>query len=193
MTLGERIAQLRKQKGFSQELLAEHCKVSLRTIQRIESNASAPRPYTLKTIADVLGISVSMLDEVTAEPAISNLGLSQLRFMNLLGAVGVIIPLLNILLPLQVWRRNAAVPMVKEVGTRIISFQTLWTLGTIVILVLTRTVAGALKAMTIGNLPPTVPFAYFILSSINIWFVLSASLKLGRGDSKIYSFVPKIF
>ena len=42
--------------GLKKEL-AEISGISLRTIQRIETNASKPRPYTLKTLADNLKIS----------------------------------------------------------------------------------------------------------------------------------------
>jgi len=48
--LGKRISELRKAKGFTQEELAEQCKISARTLQRIESGAVTPRAYTLRVI-----------------------------------------------------------------------------------------------------------------------------------------------
>ena len=63
MNLGEKIILERKNKGLSQELLAENCGISLRTIQRIENNKSNPRPYTLKVIADALNIQVEQLEQ----------------------------------------------------------------------------------------------------------------------------------
>ncbi|MEJ0029194.1 MAG: helix-turn-helix transcriptional regulator [Bacteroidota bacterium] len=56
MTTGARISILRKAKGLSQESLAEITKISLRTIQRIESDSTTPRPYTLKAIATALDV-----------------------------------------------------------------------------------------------------------------------------------------
>ena len=43
--LGLKVAELRQQKGLTQEQLAELCEVSARTIQRIESGEVDPRAY----------------------------------------------------------------------------------------------------------------------------------------------------
>jgi len=52
--LGKRISELRKTKGLTQEELAEQCKISARTLQRIESGAVTPRAYTVRIIYAVL-------------------------------------------------------------------------------------------------------------------------------------------
>jgi len=52
--LGKRISELRKAKGLTQEELAEQCKISTRTLQRIESGAVIPRAYTVRIIYAVL-------------------------------------------------------------------------------------------------------------------------------------------
>ena len=56
--IGEKIKELRKKKGLSQEELAELAKVNLRTIQRIEKNESEPRGKTLNLICEVLEINI---------------------------------------------------------------------------------------------------------------------------------------
>jgi len=48
--LGKRISELRKAKGLTQEELAEQCKISTRTLQRIESGVVTPRAYTVRVI-----------------------------------------------------------------------------------------------------------------------------------------------
>ena len=48
--MGKRISELRKAKGLTQEELAEQCKISARTLQRIESGVVAPRAYTVRVI-----------------------------------------------------------------------------------------------------------------------------------------------
>ena len=53
--LAIRIKDLRKRKGLSQENLSEESKLSLRTIQRIESGTVTPRAYTIKQISEALG------------------------------------------------------------------------------------------------------------------------------------------
>jgi transcriptional regulator with XRE-family HTH domain len=52
--LGIKVAELRQQKGLTQEQLAERCEVSPRTIQRIECGEVDPRLYTLQCLSEVL-------------------------------------------------------------------------------------------------------------------------------------------
>lgn len=61
MELYQKIVNARKQKGLTQEQLADLSKVTVRTIQRVESGASNPRAFTLKEIATALGISFEEL------------------------------------------------------------------------------------------------------------------------------------
>lgn len=52
--LGLKIAELRQEKGLTQEQLAEECEVSTRTIQRIESGEVEPRSFTRNSLSNVL-------------------------------------------------------------------------------------------------------------------------------------------
>ena len=52
--LGMKIAELRQQKGLTQEKLAEYCEVSTRTIQRIESGEVEPRSFTRNSLGNIL-------------------------------------------------------------------------------------------------------------------------------------------
>jgi uncharacterized Tic20 family protein/DNA-binding Xre family transcriptional regulator len=52
--LGLKITELRQQKGFTQEKLAEYCDVSTRTIQRIESGEVEPRSFTRNSLSNIL-------------------------------------------------------------------------------------------------------------------------------------------
>ncbi|WP_324720425.1 helix-turn-helix domain-containing protein [Salinimicrobium sp. HB62] len=53
--LGLKIAELRKEKGLTQEELVDLCNISVRTIQRIETGEVTPRSYTVKTILAAMG------------------------------------------------------------------------------------------------------------------------------------------
>jgi len=53
--LGQKILELRKQKGFTQEELVAQCNINVRTIQRIEAGEVNPRSYTVKIILEALG------------------------------------------------------------------------------------------------------------------------------------------
>lgn len=59
--LGLKIQELRKEKGMTQEDLAEKTGLSTRTIQRIESGEVDPRSFTLNQIAEALGVELSEL------------------------------------------------------------------------------------------------------------------------------------
>lgn len=52
--LGKIIANLRNEKGFTQEELVDKCNISVRTIQRIEAGEVTPRSFTVKTILAAL-------------------------------------------------------------------------------------------------------------------------------------------
>nr|WP_321487061.1 helix-turn-helix transcriptional regulator [uncultured Draconibacterium sp.] len=55
---GKRIKESRLKQGWTQEDLAEHAKVNLRTIQRIENNETTPRRKTLDLLFSVLEIDM---------------------------------------------------------------------------------------------------------------------------------------
>ena len=59
--VGNKIYEIRKLKGYSQEKLAELSKINLRTIQRIENDENEPHGKTLNLICDVLEINVEEL------------------------------------------------------------------------------------------------------------------------------------
>lgn len=57
--LGERIVELRKEKGWSQRDLAFECGKEPQSIERIENGKSNPTAFYLKELADALGVKVS--------------------------------------------------------------------------------------------------------------------------------------
>lgn len=63
--IGRKIYEARKLKGLSQEELAEQSKLSVRTLQRIENDASIPRGKTLNLLCDVLNLKI---EDISTEP-----------------------------------------------------------------------------------------------------------------------------
>src|SRR5690554_4740138 len=61
--LGQKILELRKQKGLTQEELVDLCNINVRTIQRIEAGEVTPRSFTLKAILNVLGEDLDSINE----------------------------------------------------------------------------------------------------------------------------------
>lgn len=62
--LGKKISELRKDKGLTQEELVDKCKISVRTLQRIESGEVTPRSYTVKTILAALDYDLSKISDI---------------------------------------------------------------------------------------------------------------------------------
>ena len=61
----QKIAELRKHRGLTQEELADKTGLTVRTIQRIENGESVPRSFTLKAIAAELNVP---FEELMATP-----------------------------------------------------------------------------------------------------------------------------
>src|SRR5690554_213162 len=77
--LGQKILELRKQKGLTQEELVDLCNINVRTLQRIEAGEVTPRSFTLKTILNVLGEDLQNLRQPES-PTVENLNLEEVKF-----------------------------------------------------------------------------------------------------------------
>jgi XRE family transcriptional regulator, regulator of sulfur utilization len=193
--LGEKLNELRKIKGISQELLAERSNISLRTIQRIEAGATVPRLYTIKTLADTLGVSIEQLnpvEETLNKP--EETVIPKLKLINFVGLAAIILPLSNVLLTTLVWQKSKDNPPVNEQGRKIISFQILWTITTASLVFLIPLLQFSLtRSYVIGQFPPTSVMVYIALLLLNICFITRTSIQLQKGKIDVYAFVPALF
>jgi len=69
--LGQRILELRKQKGLTQDELVDLCNINVRTLQRIENGEVTPRSYTVKTILTALDYDFESLQVEQTDFALS--------------------------------------------------------------------------------------------------------------------------
>ncbi len=69
MTLGQRICELRKERGYSQEYVAERLDVSRQAVSKWETDASAPDTYNLIALSELFGVSVEYLATGKGEDA----------------------------------------------------------------------------------------------------------------------------
>ncbi len=104
MTIGQRIAELRKERGYSQEYVAEQLNVSRQAVSKWECDASAPDTYNLIALAELFGVSVEYIaigkkesaqDTVPQEPAnrsvtVTNHYRQSLGLSNILGIIFLI-------------------------------------------------------------------------------------------------------
>ena len=205
-----RIQAIRKSKGFSQEVLAEQSGVSLRTIQRVEQGETVPRGHTLHALATALSVPLEALRAepetvvmkvVDSEPipeAIGSVPLPVtptslrsdpefLQLLNLSALSFLLLPLLNIVVPLWLWRkRRHTIEHVAEVGRRILGFQILWQVGSFFAFLLL--LLGQLAAARYYHLK--LPGAYVILMVLtyllNVLTIGYYALRLRQGRLDVY-------
>jgi uncharacterized Tic20 family protein len=97
--IAKKIIHFRKQKGITQEALSEVTGLNVRTIQRIESGEVDPRLYTLRSIADALGVN---LEELLPEPTQHEL--NQIAVLHITPIAFFFFPVIgNVLLPFIFW------------------------------------------------------------------------------------------
>jgi uncharacterized Tic20 family protein len=108
--LGLKITELRQQKGFTQEKLAEYCEVSTRTIQRIETGEAEPRSFTRNSLSNILEFDLG-------KESTNNQSL-WLALLHLSSAVCIVfIPLL-----LWSWKKDQSYKIDRQ-GREVLSFQ----------------------------------------------------------------------
>lgn len=61
MTIGKRIGDLRKARGYSQEYVAEQLDVSRQAVSKWETDAAAPDTYNLIALAELFDVSVEYI------------------------------------------------------------------------------------------------------------------------------------
>ena len=70
MTLGKRIATLRKEKGIKQEELAQMLDISAQAVSKWENDLTCPDINALPKLAQILGVTVDELLSGKQEPAV---------------------------------------------------------------------------------------------------------------------------
>ena len=108
--LGQKVLELRKEKGFTQEELAEFCEVTPRTIQRIESGEVDPRAFTRNSLSNVLEFDLGKHDVEKERFWVAGLHLSSTLCI-------VLIPLL-----IWSWFKNRSYQIDKH-GRQVLNFQ----------------------------------------------------------------------
>lgn len=121
--LANRVKELRKRNGLSQEALTENSGLSLRTIQRIENGETQPTGDTLKRIAKALNVTPNELVDWTI---MEDKGF--LKALNLSALTFLFFPILGILVPLIMWiSKKDKLKDLNKIGRDIINFEITWT------------------------------------------------------------------
>ncbi len=70
--LGEKIKELRKSKGFTQEKLAELANIDDKHLSKIENGVHLPTYKTLKKLSEILNFNLQDMDTVNKATVINN-------------------------------------------------------------------------------------------------------------------------
>lgn len=176
--IGNKIREIRKKKGLSQEELADRAKVNLRTIQRIENDQNQPHGKTMQLICEVLEVNVEdILDYGKREDRkyLSYFHLSVLAFMA--------IPTANIFLPLALWlTKKDEIIGLKQLGKNVLNFQIIWT-------ILTFPLLSAFAFFRIFDHPFAIGIilVWVLLNLLNMIFPIVLAIRVKRGKSS-YSY-----
>ncbi|WP_026810392.1 helix-turn-helix domain-containing protein [Arenibacter latericius] len=181
LNLGQRVKDLRNKKGMSQEVLAEESGLSLRTIQRIENNETAPRGDSLKKLAIALGTSPDELINWKIQE-----DQNYLIIMSLSAFGFLFFPILGIIIPLILWIfKKDKLKHVNELGKSMLNFQISWTLLLFLCYTLTFLMIFPLSRQILGGIIPnfrigvlTMLTPSLLLYSYNIIVTLYNTLRI---------------
>jgi XRE family transcriptional regulator, regulator of sulfur utilization len=145
--LHNQIATARKNKGLTQEELAEKANVTIRTIQRIESGETIPRNYTLKSLAAALNIPFEelVLKAQPTTPSNNPPGNDRpedashfLHMINLSSFSYLILPFIHFLIPAWLLKKGMQhEPAIIGFGRRLVRTQIYWVVATNLLMLLT--------------------------------------------------------
>lgn len=195
-TLKTKILELRKRKGFSQETLAEHSGLNLRTIQRIEKGETIPRGDSLRKLAQAFDVNSEELTDWTIK---EDNGF--LISLNISALTGLIFPVLGILLPLILWvQKKDKIQGVKKLGKSILNFQLTLTImffaGFLITVLLMVNAFDAIQegseatsSMIAIGIKNSLSFQLVLLITFNLFnivMVLVNTIRLSKGKSAQY-------
>ncbi len=173
--IGEKIREVRKKKGLSQEELAASAKVNLRTIQRIENNENEPRGKTLNLICNILDVNTEdILDYGKHEDK------NYLIIFHLSVITFVAIPIGNIIIPLILWlNKKDKIIGLKEAGVNLLNFQIIWSVFSF----LSIFTFALFKIMHIGTYK-ILFYVFIFLYTLNIVLPILFAVKTNKGKTK---------
>ncbi|MCL6217354.1 helix-turn-helix domain-containing protein [Zunongwangia pacifica] len=201
-----RIKNFRIQKGFSQETLAEHSGLSVRTIQRMENSDSMPNADSLKKVSVAFGISIEELSKNTRAiydlqylKALNLSALSTLIFAFWWGSTNPIILILSCFVPaiMWVWKKDQ-IEGIDTISKTIINTKLTWgifafALTTFIYMVFTPHILPLINRLFQSNIESFhTPYSNnYILGSIivlNAFLVLSNTFRI-HSKQKLRSFI----
>ncbi|MFP2997176.1 helix-turn-helix domain-containing protein [Spongiivirga sp. MCCC 1A20706] len=172
------VKKTRRRLGYTQAELAKKTGLSLRTIQRLESNNNKPKGHTLTVLSEAFNIKPSVLQkqfqniERTKKSEATSIRFINLSVLSFLG-----IPFGNIILPLILWRKDRKSKLVDEIGRRIINFQIIFSAILAILLCLSPFIGRKFFSNT-----SIILYVLFASYAFNIIIVCRNAIKLQRNN-----------
>lgn len=209
------LKQLRHEKRLSQQELANLSGISLRTIQRIEKNESKGSPYVIKTLCLALDIDPQTicfeLEDMDEKKTDRHQELSdiesidsiqrgcesnpEIKYINFSSLIVLLIPFANMLsVPVFyfLFKKRLAHTIYKELALKILSFQIIWSIATIILMIATPLSIVCFPSIPTSILDiPLFVWVYWFMLSFHLITTLVISFDLNRMERSI-QFIPNI-
>jgi len=195
MKFNDRMLQLRDERKMSQEELSAASGISVRTIQRIEKDEVKPRPYTTRKLLEALNISLEEFnaysynysnDTIEDGPKLNRFIMSNFLIF--------LLPVIFLVVLVIIWKKGKWSNTANLICKRILSFQILWTILSVIITLLTPFVIRLFGGQyVVGQLFPTPILVYLGLSFIDVFIVFKIVKNFKRSSSKWTSMIPNLF
>lgn len=186
--ISKKLKHYRRINNLSQEGLAETSGISIRTIQRIEKGESIGSAYTLNALAQALQINTTdLIHQETITRVSYPDNRSRLKLLNLSALSVILIPLANIIVPAIIFYKNKSDETIKYHGRKILSFQILWTLSTLLMMVIVPLVLLLFEPLRGNSIPLFIP-VYFVSVIFNVYFIIRFAISLNKQSSFLESF-----
>ncbi len=188
--VGEKIAEIRKRKGLTQEDLAVQANVNLRTVQRIENGETDPRGFTFSSICKVLEVNIEDILEY-GKTEDKNFFI----FLHLGIITGCIIPLGDIIIPIVLWltKRDKIIGLNVQAKNLLLfraCFDILLFLGVIISIIF------LFKSIHTGLFSSNLPIVYFIAMAIytlvTFFYPIFIAISIYK-SKKPKSYYPRFF
>ena len=198
----------RTSKQLSQQELSDKSGISIRTIQRIEKKLSSGSPYIIKSLCKALQIEVDDIELSTHIPEIieakSQKEFEQfsatneedkiksiLKLVNFSSIFILLFPLLNLIIPSIIYWKYKNSLRNNPVALKIISFQIIWTVGTLILLIFIPPIIQAVFGLYQSSGFPFVFLLYLTCVFLNILVTFAIAIRINKSEETL-PLIPNI-
>ena len=176
------IKKLRTQKGLTQKMLAQKTTLSLRTIQRLESENQKPKGFTLNSLAKVFDLTPDeLISQYHPAKSKANASKQHIRWINFSALACIIVPFGSVIFPTWLWSKFIDQYLVKSVGRKMVNFQIIWTVLMCVSLCIAPFIDSAKS-------DPLILWVLLAFMSVNLLIIFINAIKIQKNDFRIIHF-----